>query len=128
MTNDIFASVISQIKTPFNFKIVIPLHTTALIATNDENEAHYLCSIINSHPVRSFIRSFSAAGRGFGTPSVMNHVGIPRFDPKKELHQKLAQLSKTLHDLKVAKKTAEIPELENEVDCYVHELFGIKND
>ncbi|MEW6386941.1 MAG: N-6 DNA methylase [Thermodesulfobacteriota bacterium] len=128
MSNDIFASVISQIKTPFNFKIIVPLHTTALIATNDENEAHYLCSIINSHPVRSFIRSFSAAGRGFGTPSVMNHVGIPKFDPKNELHQKLAQLSKTLHDLKANNRTAEIPELEIEVDRYVYALFGIRND
>jgi hypothetical protein len=77
--------------------------------------------------VREFIKSFSSAGRGFGAPSVMQHVGIPKFDSQNELHQKLAQLSKTLHDLKENNKLDEITRLEKEVDDCVHKLFGIKN-
>ncbi|MGC8749127.1 MAG: Eco57I restriction-modification methylase domain-containing protein, partial [Candidatus Kapaibacteriota bacterium] len=68
MANDIVASVVSQAKTPFGYKTVIGTDTTALFATNNESEAHYLCAIINSKPVRDFIKSFSSAGRGFGTP------------------------------------------------------------
>jgi SAM-dependent methyltransferase len=125
MTNDLFAAVISQVKTPIGWKTVIPLETTAFIPTDNELEAHYLCAIINSKPVRDFVKSFSSAGRGFGTPSVMEHIGIPKFDPKNELHLKLAEISKKCHQLKVEGKEEEIRELENENDELVKELFGI---
>jgi len=128
MGNELSASVISQKKTLFGYKTVIPLHTTALIATNNEPEAHYLCAIINSTPVRDFIKSFSSAGRGFGTPSVMEHVGIPKFDPQNALHLQLAEISKQCHQLKLEGKEEEIKKLEKENDALVEELFGISHD
>jgi type I restriction-modification system DNA methylase subunit len=126
MSNDIVAGVVSQIKTDMGFKIAIPLHTTSFFATDNESEAHYLCAIINSKPVREFIKSFSSAGRGFGTPSVMEHVGIPKFDPQNPLHQKLAEISKKCHQLKAEGKEKEIEKLEKENDKLVKILFGIK--
>jgi hypothetical protein len=92
--------------------------------------------------VREFIKSYSSAGRGFGAPSVMNHVGIPKFDPKNKLHQKLSELSKTLHEFKAAENNppsppfakggikedhSDIEKYEKEVDKAVGELFGIEN-
>jgi methylase of polypeptide subunit release factors len=124
MASDIVAAVVSQHKTPFGYKMIIPTDTTSLFATDNEAEAHYLCAIINSTPVREFIKSFSSAGRGFGTPSVMNHVGIPKFDPENERHQKLAQLSRTLHTLKAENKLGEVARWEKEVDDSVRKLFG----
>lgn len=128
MSNDIFAVVVSGIKTPYGYKKVIPLDTTSFFASNNESEAHYLCAIINSKPVRDFIKSFSSAGRGFGTPSVMEHVGIPKFDPKNPLHQKLAEISKKCHQLKNKGKEKEIEKLEKENNELVKKLFGIKNE
>ena len=101
------------------------MKTVALFALDNETEAHYLCAMVNSTPVRQFIKSYSSAGRGFGTPSVMKHVGIPKYDPANELHQKLAQLSKTLHELKLGNNLEQIEPLEREVDRFVNELFGI---
>lgn len=124
MANDIIASVISQYKTPFGYKMVIPSDTTAIFSLDDENEAHYLCAIINSAPVREFVKTYSSAGRGFGAPSVMEHIAIPKFDPKNKLHQKLAHLSKILHDYK-QKDNPDKVESEKEVDSLVRELFGI---
>jgi hypothetical protein len=128
MASDIVATVISQHKTPFGYKTIIPTDTTSLFATENEAEAHYLCAVINSTPVREFIKSYSSAGRGFGAPSVMNHVGITKFNPNNKLHQKLAQLSKTLHDLKTKDKLDKVPELEREVDRLVYKLFGITKE
>jgi hypothetical protein len=125
MTNDLIATVVSQLKTPFGYKTIIPLETTAFIPTENESEAHYLCAIINSKPVRDFIKSFSSAGRGFGTPSVMEHIGIPKFDPKNPLHQKLSEISKKCHQLKAEGKEKEIKQLEKENDKLVKKLFGI---
>ncbi|MCS7306514.1 MAG: hypothetical protein NZ602_15565 [Thermoguttaceae bacterium] len=126
MSNDIFASVISQHKTVFGYKTVIPTKTVAIFSTDTESEAHYLCAIINSKPVRDFIKSFSSAGRGFGTPSVMEHVGIPKFNPKNPLHLKLAEISKKCHQLKAEGKEKEIEKLEKENDELVKKLFNIK--
>ncbi|MEW6686385.1 MAG: N-6 DNA methylase [Candidatus Edwardsbacteria bacterium] len=136
MTTDIVAAVISEIKTMFNYKQVISLDTTVIFPVDNESEAHYLCAIINSKPVRDFIKSFSSAGRGFGTPSVMEHIGIPKFDPKKKLHQKLVEISKKCHQLKsdllaegsakVEGKEKQIEKLEKENDELVRILFGIK--
>jgi len=127
MSNDIYASVVSAVKTQIGYKIGIPLHTTAFFATNNKSEAHYLCAVLNSKLVRDFIKSFSSAGRGFGTPSVMEHVGIPKFDPKNSLHQKLSEISKKCHQLKREGKEKEIKKLEKENDELVKKLFGIKS-
>jgi hypothetical protein len=55
----------------------------------------------------------------------MKHIGIPKFDPANELHQKLAQHSKTLHHLKLKSKIEEIRILEIDVDHWINDLFGI---
>lgn len=127
MATDIIAAVISQHKTPFGFKTIIPTDTTSLYATDNETEAHYLCAIMNSAPVRNFIKSYSSGGRGFGTPSVMKHVGIPKFDATNQMHQKLAQLSLRLHYYKTENKLEKIECLEHEIDNGVNILFGIED-
>lgn len=124
MTNDLIACVVSQHKTPFGWKTVIPFETTSMIATDNKNEAHYLCSIINSKPVRDFVKSFSSAGRGFGTPSIMKYIAIPKFDIKNPNHKALTELSQRLHELKTKDfSDYEIKELEDKVDEYSTNLF-----
>ncbi len=135
MANDLIASVISQHKTPYGYKIIIPTDTTSFIAASNDKEANYLCAIINSKPVRDFIKSFSSAGRGFGAPSIMEHVGIPKFNRNNKLHQQLAEISKKCHQIKAEEQTGrllssekEIEELESENDKLVMKLFKIKSD
>jgi hypothetical protein len=125
MASDIVAAVISQAKTPFGYKKVIPTDTTSLFATESEAEAHYLCAIINSAAVREFIQSYSSAGRGFGAPSVMSHVAIAKFDASNKLHQKLAELSLNLHRLRASESLSKMESLEKEVDRHVAKLFAI---
>lgn len=126
MANDIIATVLSQYKSPFGYKTIIPTDTTAYFSTNNEDEAYYLCAVINSNLVRQFIRSFSSAGRGFGAPSVMQHVGIPKFDKSNKLHLQLANLSKELHELKRNGQEDKIPALEKQNDELVKLLFKIE--
>jgi len=126
MSNDIFAAVVSEVKTPYGYKKVIPLDTTSFFSVNSESEAHYLCAIINSKPVRDFIKSFSSAGRGFGTPSVMQHIGIPKFDSENPIHQKLAEISKKCHQFKTEGVEREIERLEKENNKIVKQPFGIR--
>jgi plasmid rolling circle replication initiator protein Rep len=55
----------------------------------------------------------------------MEHVGIVKFDEKKEAHKKLSELSKSLHKLKAEGEIMSIETLELQVDKAVSELFGI---
>jgi hypothetical protein len=127
MAGDMVAAVVSQYKTPSGYKTIIPTDTTSLFAADNAAEAHYLCAVINSAPVREFIKSFSSAGRGFGAPSVMEHVGIPQFDPKNPLQQKLSELSKALHELKEKNQLREVEKMEKDVDRAIIKLFKIKD-
>ena len=126
MTNDIYGAVVSTTETPMGHKKIIPLHTTSFFATDNLLEAHYLCAIINSKPVRDFIKSFSSAGRGFGTPSVMEHVGIPKFEPSNPLHQQLSEISQKCHLLNLEGREKEIQGLEKQNDKLVEKLFEQK--
>ena len=125
MANDLVAAVISQHKTQFGYKIIIPTDTTSLIACANEEEAHFICAILNSSVVREFIKSYSSAGRGFGAPSVMEHVGIPKFDTKNKLHLDISESSKRLHDLKSKDQVDEIEKTEQENDELIKKLFNI---
>jgi hypothetical protein len=126
MASDLVAAVVSQVKTPYGFKTVIPTDTTSLFATDDEAEAHFLCAVINSTTVREFIKSYSAAGRGFGAPSVMEHVAIPKFDKRNKLHVSIGDLSLRLHEIKQKQQQFQaMAAQERELDGLVKKLFGI---
>jgi hypothetical protein len=128
MNSDLPAAVATQIKTPIGYKPVISTDTAALIATDNETEAHYICALLNSKFVRAFIKTYSTAGRGAAAPSVMKNVGIPKFDPKNKTHAALAALSQRLHELAAAAEPPkkEIAKLEADVDKKAAALFGIK--
>ncbi len=126
MAGDLVAAVISQAKTDFGWKTIIPTDTTSLFATKLKDEAHYLCAIVNSTPVRKFIKSYSSAGRGFGAPSVMEHVGIPKFDGQAKAHKRLSELSEILHEFRLKSPNEKIETLEGDVDRAVCGLFGLR--
>ncbi|MBE0516422.1 MAG: hypothetical protein IBX41_03380, partial [Methanophagales archaeon] len=129
MANDITAVVLYRISTPIGEKDMIPTDTTSLIPFNGEEEAHYVCTILNSTVVRFFVRSYSSAGRGFGAPSIIKHLRIPKYENSNVNHQKLSSLSKKAHAL--AKRYYEqndlqaqedLKEVEEEIDKMVAEL------
>jgi len=134
MASDLEAVVLSKIKTPIGEKDVIPTDTTSLIPFKSAEEAHYVCAILNSSPVRFYVRSYSSGGRGFGAPSIIRHFGIPKYD-KKEVHWRVSELSKRAHtlakryyeqnDLEVRE---ELKEVEEEIDKTVAGLYGITDE
>ena len=97
MSSDLRAAVIARQHGVLGSKIVVPLETTAFIAAASAGEAHYLCAVLNSAPVREFVKTFSANGRGFGTPWVVNRIKIPPFDHSNPTHLELAAISNRLH-------------------------------
>ena len=91
------AAVLTTLDTPLGPKSAISTDTTSFMVASNRAEAHYLCAVLNSDVVDSYIRSFSSGGRGFGAPSVMQNLAIPSFDDANKLHCELAALSEEAH-------------------------------
>jgi hypothetical protein len=107
-------------------KCVIPATgTTSYAAFESEDEAHYLCALLNSEIADAYVRSFSSAGRGFGAPSILSKINLPRYDPKSRLHLRLSLLSKRCHDAAAADEYDELASLEAEVNIGCAELWGL---
>lgn len=63
-------------------KVVVPQETCALIPCESIDEARYLVEILNSDVIEERIRSFSPIGsKGFGSPGMLDYLGIPRYSP-----------------------------------------------
>jgi hypothetical protein len=125
MASRVEAVVLSNVRTQYGTKPMISTDTTAFFAVDNRAEAHYLCAILNSQIVDSYIRSFSSAGRGFGAPSVMSNLAIPEFDTRNKLHAKLADLSEQAHDLVKNGKPAD--DVERQIDEAARKLWNIKS-
>lgn len=75
-----------------------------------EQEAHYICAILNSHIVEDFVLSTSDKR----TFKIRLPIRIKLFDKANETQKKLAQLSKKAHD-KYA-DSLKVEELRNQID------------
>jgi hypothetical protein len=130
MGDKINASVLSPIEDRYiGKKPLIPQETISFIPLKQENEAHYLCSILNSSHVTFLVKSFSQlGGKSFATPSILGQINVPRYDPKNQIHQKLAQLSKKAHQLASENNTYELSKIEEEIDNTVAELYGLTSE
>ena len=130
MAGDLVAAVVSTFPTPFGDRLGIATDTTSLIPFDSAAEAHYVCALLNSLPARVFIRSFSSAGRGFGAPSIINHVALPEYDFNNPLHGSLASLSQRAHVLASRGKEVEeeLRRVEDEIDQKAAEVWGLAEE
>ena len=74
---------------PLGARPVVPQHTVTLAAVESEEEAHYLCGVLNSGPPGAALRLFaSAGGKGFAGPHVLRRVRVPRYRADDPLFKK----------------------------------------
>ncbi len=78
---------------------VIPQETCSMIAANGIEEAYYLAALLNSEAVHRCVAASSVqGGKGFGSPGMMEHLPIRRFDANNDMHMKLARLGREAKD------------------------------
>jgi DNA polymerase III epsilon subunit family exonuclease len=96
----------------------IPDHKLMFRPCETEDEAHYICGVLNSGVIRSFAEAVSlSTSRG---TRIFEALNIPAFDPANPAHQLVGRLSKTAHE-----GTREInDEFEDELDLAVAEALG----
>ncbi len=109
-------------------KTVIPCTgTTSYASFQDEEEAHYVCALMNSSLADALLKSFSAGGRGFGAPSILSNIAIPRFNPKNELAQNLANSSVQAHAFAESSNGEQLEAIEADINEAAAKLWGISD-
>jgi len=95
------ATVITSEKMPWGERkrLLFQNHAVSICERNDdtgyinENEAHYICAILNAPIVEDFIYA-SSDTRSF---KIRPPVFVPRYDNRNKLHKKLSELSRHAH-------------------------------
>ncbi len=76
-------------------KMHIPDHKLMFKPCDTEDEAHYICGVLNSGMIRSFAEAVSlSTSRG---TRIFEELHIPTFDPTNPAHALVAELSKAAH-------------------------------
>lgn len=126
MTKRISAAVLTPIDDPVLGKTVPQTqHVVSVVAVETEDEAHFLCAMMNS-ATASVISSSYATGKSYGLPSLLNHLAIPRYDPEDDSHRRLQELAR-----EAARGTAEgfaIDAVERDVDYLAGQILGLTRE
>ncbi len=76
-------------------KVIDLDHKVYFASFDDTDPAYYVCALLNSELVRSFIDSFTIK---IQVGPLFRHVKLPPFDPSSSDHLDLVRYSKDAHD------------------------------
>ncbi|MGD9127009.1 MAG: N-6 DNA methylase [Planctomycetia bacterium] len=93
------AAVVEPIDDPIlGRRPVLIQETCVQIATETLAEAHYLCALLNSSPIGAVVSAHSVdGGKSFGSPGMLEYLGLRRYEAEKEEHRELVVRSKEKH-------------------------------
>jgi hypothetical protein len=130
MDKQLTAAVVEPVDHPLlGRRPVVPQETCVLVACETADEAHYLCSMLNSNAAGRLLAAHSVrSGKGFGTPSILDYLPIRRYDSANALHRSLSERSRDAHELREKPLLAAVEEhsreaIQAEIDCLAEKAF-----
>lgn len=116
------ACVIGSVEDPYLGKKTIVTDSKVLFcALDNEDEAHYLCAIINSPTISEIIEAYTIeTQRGV---DILKNIKIPKYDSNNLYHQKLVKLSKIAHAAYRKNKPEIISKCEKLIDRLIDKIF-----
>lgn len=119
---EVATTLVAAVVSEYMDKRVIPDQTSYFVPTDSCSEAHYLCALLNSLPVRAHykMRDYKHVSTTF-----IAALNIPTFVANNPLHLLLADLSRQAHAATAAGDAARVREIEAEVDRLAAQLWGL---
>jgi SAM-dependent methyltransferase len=116
ISGSLAAAVVSTQEMPLGIgtKPIIPDHKVYFVACSSAEEAHFLCALLNSEPVRTFVDSFTVK---LQVGTIFRHLNAPVYNPAVPSHKKLADLSNVAH------RTGVNSQIQKEIDDLMWELL-----
>lgn len=95
-SNTFKAVVVSGKKVPIiGYRNYVPDHKIYFVDFENENTAHYICSLLNSDIVKEFLSSYLIS---IQIGNIFKYLNLPKFDELNKDHINLCMLSKELHN------------------------------
>jgi SAM-dependent methyltransferase len=107
-------------------KPVVPDHKLMLVDCASEDEAHFVCACLNSSIGQMVAVSYAVEIQM--DPHILEHIRIPRFDPKNPVHLRLAELSEQAHEVAKVGDEGRLQEIEAEIDHWAAQLWNLSDD
>lgn len=102
-------------------KTIVVDSKVLMLGLDNIDEAHYVCGIINAADIVKIIDGYAiSTNRGV---DVLKYLAIPKFDSNNQLHNKIAEYSKTIHNTFKINNKANVSELETLLNSAVREVF-----
>lgn len=94
----------SCVLTEADGKAIVPDHKIYFVPTDTEEEAHYLCAVLNATAIEKIVLNYAESTQ-IGT-HIFDYVHIPVFNDKNPQHLELSELSKAAHQGKITAEVA----------------------
>lgn len=97
----------------------LPNHKCMQVPCPSADEAHYLCALLNSLPVRAFVASYTVETQI--STHVVSNIAIPRYDRRDAVHKAAAKASRAAHRAAAAGRPVD----ESAVDAAAGAVWGL---
>jgi len=104
-------------------KSIMPDHKLMMVETVSEEEAHYLCALLNSAPVQFAVASYAIEIQ-LG-PHILENIAIPKFTRKDDVHKELARLGRAAKKAAQHGDVTELIEVEKNINKVAGMLWGL---
>lgn len=114
--------VVSSISDDFvTNKTVVTDSKVLFVSFATENEAHYLCGVLNSKIIEQIIQGYTIdTNRG---TDIVKNIRIPKFNPENDRHVQVAELSKKAHQAYKNNDKVTLAKISNDIDALVPQIF-----
>jgi len=108
-------------------KMIVPSDTLTIIGCSELREAAYLAGLMNSTAARAAVYSYSAGGRGLGTPAILKNLRIAKYSHGNSTHRELSQMGEQLWTMHQSAEpaSAKLSSAESELDGYVQDYWNL---
>lgn len=105
-------------------KTVLTDSKVLFLSFDSEDEAYYVCGILNSENIEIVIQNYTInTNRGI---DIVNNIKIPQYSAMNKQHKEIAQFSKLAHKAYIQKDLACIKECEDKINEIVPKIFNQK--
>src|SRR3990167_2262051 len=104
-------------------KELIPDNTIGNISFDSKEEAHFVCSVLNSEKSELLFSMRSSKSKWGISIDMIKKIPVPKYDKSNEIHVKLAELSQEAHKLSQKRDLKELEKIEKEINKLVDKVF-----
>ena len=104
-------------------KIVIPDHKLMAVSCSSLLEADYLTALLSSSICKLLVVSYVLSTST--STHVLDHIAIPRYEPKDSMHKTLSTLSNRCHEAVAQGETEAVASIELEIDRLAAQIWGV---